>query len=122
MVDHLSRLLGRATVVPAVNQIEVHPYFTQREVQDFGAEHAILTQAWSPIGGVTARRMAARARQVPEPDGWPATPVPSWSGLPDLGRRWPRSGVSVPDSAVKGLPSGLATSEKRSPCAAEIAW
>src|SRR2546421_8774293 len=32
MAGHLSRLLGRATVVPAVNQIEVHPYFTQREV------------------------------------------------------------------------------------------
>ena len=38
--------------MPAVNQIEVHPYFAQREVQDFGAEHGILTQAWSPIGGI----------------------------------------------------------------------
>jgi diketogulonate reductase-like aldo/keto reductase len=41
MVDRLSRLLDRATVVPAVNQIEVHPYFAQRKVQDFGAEHGI---------------------------------------------------------------------------------
>ena len=38
MVAHLATLLDRATVVPAVNQIEVHPYFAQREVQDFGAE------------------------------------------------------------------------------------
>ncbi len=45
MVEHLAALLGKATVVPAVNQIEVHPYFAQREVQTFGAEHGILTQA-----------------------------------------------------------------------------
>ena len=44
------------TVVPAVNQIEVHPYFVQPEVQAFGAEHGILTQAWSPIGGITFYR------------------------------------------------------------------
>jgi diketogulonate reductase-like aldo/keto reductase len=56
MVDHLTMLLERATVVPAVNQIEVHPYFAQREVQSFGAEHGILTQAWSPIGGITFYR------------------------------------------------------------------
>ncbi|WP_375489876.1 aldo/keto reductase [uncultured Jatrophihabitans sp.] len=56
MVEHLTRLLDETTVVPAVNQIEVHPYFQQREVQVFGAEHGILTQAWSPIGGITHYR------------------------------------------------------------------
>ena len=50
------RCSTKATVVPAVNQIEVHPYFQQREVQAFGAEHGILTQAWSPIGGITFYR------------------------------------------------------------------
>jgi diketogulonate reductase-like aldo/keto reductase len=45
MVEHLTTLLDRATVVPAVNQIEVHPYFQQAEVQALGAEHSILTQA-----------------------------------------------------------------------------
>jgi diketogulonate reductase-like aldo/keto reductase len=53
MVKHLTALLEHATVVPSVNQIECHPYFQQREVQSFGAEHGILTQAWSPIGGIT---------------------------------------------------------------------
>jgi diketogulonate reductase-like aldo/keto reductase len=53
MVDHLTTLLEQAKVVPAVNQIEVHPYFQQREVQAFNAEHGIVTQAWSPIGGIT---------------------------------------------------------------------
>ena len=56
MVDHLTTLLERSTVVPAVNQIEVHPYFAQREVQALDAEHGILTQAWSPIGGITFYR------------------------------------------------------------------
>ncbi|GMA20926.1 oxidoreductase [Arsenicicoccus piscis] len=56
MVDHLTRLLDVAQVVPTVNQIEVHPYFQQREVQDFGTEHGIRTQAWSPIGGITFYR------------------------------------------------------------------
>ena len=50
MVEHLTRLLDKASVVPAVNQIELHPYFQQREVQGMNAEHGILTQAWSPIG------------------------------------------------------------------------
>ncbi len=56
MVDHLQRLLDASTVVPAVNQIEVHPYFQQRAVEAFGAEHGVLTQAWSPIGGITSYR------------------------------------------------------------------
>src|SRR4051812_10867044 len=61
MVDHLTQLLDRASVVPAVNQIEVHPYFAQPEVQAFGAEHGILTQAWSPIGGITFYRDGAHS-------------------------------------------------------------
>ncbi|PUB26877.1 aldo/keto reductase family protein [Promicromonospora sp. AC04] len=39
--------------MPAVNQIELHPYFQQKDVQALNAKHGILTQAWSPIGGVT---------------------------------------------------------------------
>lgn len=48
----LERLLAETDVVPAVNQIEVHPYTQQRELQDFNREHGIITQAWSPIGGL----------------------------------------------------------------------
>ena len=50
---HLDRLLAETDVVPAVNQIELHPYFAQRDVQAADAAHGILTQAWSPIGGIT---------------------------------------------------------------------
>ena len=56
MPDVLSDLLAKAEVVPAVNQIEVHPYFQQPELQALHAEHGILTQAWSPIGGITFYR------------------------------------------------------------------
>ncbi len=67
MVAHLATLLDRATVVPAVNQIEVHPYFAQREVQGFGAEHGILTQAWSPIGGITFYRDGSHDSTLNDP-------------------------------------------------------
>ncbi|MEU9358425.1 aldo/keto reductase [Streptomyces sp. NPDC048301] len=53
MVDHLTRLLDATDVVPAVNQLEIHPYFQQRAVLDFDDAHGILDQAWSPIGGIT---------------------------------------------------------------------
>ena len=53
MPDVLSRLLAAIDVTPAVNQIELHPYYQQKELQALHAEHGILTQAWSPIGGIT---------------------------------------------------------------------
>jgi len=56
MPDHVDRLLGESSVVPAVNQIELHPYFQQRALQRKNHEHGIVTQAWSPIGGITAYR------------------------------------------------------------------
>jgi len=54
MPEHLSRLLAETSVVPAVNQIEVHPYFQQTALRQLHEEHDILTQAWSPIGGITS--------------------------------------------------------------------
>jgi diketogulonate reductase-like aldo/keto reductase len=56
MPQYLDRLLAVAKVVPAVNQIEVHPYFQQIALQRVNAKHGILTQAWSPIGGITSYR------------------------------------------------------------------
>jgi diketogulonate reductase-like aldo/keto reductase len=67
MVDHLTTLLDKATVGPAVNQIEVHPYFQQRDVQALGAEHHILTQAWSPIGGITFYRDGQHTSTLQDP-------------------------------------------------------
>ena len=67
MVNHLEALLDQTTVVPAVNQIEVHPYFQQPDVQAFGAEHGILTQAWSPIGGITFYRDSGHTSTLEDP-------------------------------------------------------
>jgi diketogulonate reductase-like aldo/keto reductase len=67
MVDHLTTLLDKTTVVPAVNQIEVHPYFAQRDVQTLNAEHHILTQAWSPIGGITFYRDGQHTSTLQDP-------------------------------------------------------
>jgi diketogulonate reductase-like aldo/keto reductase len=67
MVEHLTRLLEHASVVPPVNQIEVHPYFVQPEVQAFGAQHGILTQAWSPIGGITFYRDGEHKSTLQDP-------------------------------------------------------
>jgi 2,5-diketo-D-gluconate reductase A len=48
-VDHLRRLAAESDVVPAVNQIELHPYLLNDEVRAYGEEHGIATEAWSPI-------------------------------------------------------------------------
>jgi 2,5-diketo-D-gluconate reductase A len=49
-VPHLQRLLDETTVVPAVNQIELHPGFPQDELREFHARHGIVTESWSPLG------------------------------------------------------------------------
>ncbi|MBM0236497.1 aldo/keto reductase [Micromonospora sp. ATA32] len=48
-VAHLERLAAEADVVPAVNQIEAHPYFANDEVRAYDRAHSIATEAWSPI-------------------------------------------------------------------------
>ncbi|WP_283610698.1 aldo/keto reductase [Mycolicibacterium poriferae] len=48
-VEHLTRLAQETETVPAVNQIEVHPYFVNNEVRVYGQQHGIETEAWSPI-------------------------------------------------------------------------
>jgi 2,5-diketo-D-gluconate reductase A len=51
--EHLVRLAAGSTVVPAINQIELHPYFAQKENEAANTARGIVTQAWSPIGGIT---------------------------------------------------------------------
>ncbi|GEK80822.1 aldo/keto reductase [Agrococcus baldri] len=61
MVEDLERLLAETETVPAVNQIELHPFFQQRSVVALGEQHGIITQAWSPIGGITVYRESERS-------------------------------------------------------------
>ena len=68
MVEHLDAAARPVTtVVPAVNQIEVHPYFQQPDVQAADAAHGILTQAWSPIGGITFYRDGQNGSTLDDP-------------------------------------------------------
>ena len=53
---HLTDLMENSDIVPAVNQVELHPHFIQRELRDFHAAHSIATQCWSPIGGISRYR------------------------------------------------------------------
>jgi 2,5-diketo-D-gluconate reductase A len=46
---HLQRVLDEGDIVPAVNQIEAHPYLAQDDARGFGAAYGIVTEAWSPI-------------------------------------------------------------------------
>ncbi|WP_066520280.1 aldo/keto reductase [Curtobacterium ammoniigenes] len=50
LVEHLTRLLDETEVVPAVNQVELHPIFQQRELRAFHERAGIVTEAWGPLG------------------------------------------------------------------------
>ena len=68
---HLRRLHQESEIIPAVNQIEVYPYFTQDELHAFCAEHQIAVEAWSPLGqgavldDPVIRSVADRAGKTP---------------------------------------------------------
>ena len=65
--EYLESLLAQVDIVPAVNQIELHPYFTQVETRELNGRHEILTQAWSPIGGITSYRDGMPKRTFDDP-------------------------------------------------------
>jgi 2,5-diketo-D-gluconate reductase A len=68
---HLQRIIDAGLTVPAVNQVECHPYLTNDAVRAYGAKHGIVTEAWSPIarGAVlddpTIVRIADRLDRTP---------------------------------------------------------
>jgi diketogulonate reductase-like aldo/keto reductase len=67
MPPHLDRLLAETGVVPAVNQLEIHPYFQQSELLAYDNERGILNQAWSPIGGITFYRGGSKGSTLADP-------------------------------------------------------
>ncbi|KCB42543.1 aldo/keto reductase [Bordetella hinzii] len=72
--ENLTLLMEATDVIPAVNQIELHPGFAQRELRAFHADHGIATESWSPLGqgvalhddtiGAIARSLGKSAAQV----------------------------------------------------------
>jgi 2,5-diketo-D-gluconate reductase A len=67
MPEHLARLLAETSVVPSINQIEVHPYFRQSAVLAADQQNGILSQAWSPIGGITFYRDGSHGSTLADP-------------------------------------------------------
>jgi 2,5-diketo-D-gluconate reductase A len=70
-VAHLERLAAETATVPAVNQIEAHPWFSNDRVRAYGRQHGIVTEAWSPLarGGIlpdpTVGAIAAGCSRTP---------------------------------------------------------
>ena len=79
----LERFLPEVDVVPAVNQIELHPYFTQRANARANHDAGILTQAWSPMGGITHYQ------------GSEATSTFTDKTLVDIGKRYAKTPAQV---------------------------
>ncbi|MFE6688588.1 aldo/keto reductase [Streptomyces sp. NPDC057743] len=76
---HLERLLGETSIVPAVNQIELHPQLQQAESRAFHAQHGIATEAWSPLGQGKGLLTDATVTKVAEKHGkTPAQVVLRW--------------------------------------------
>ena len=64
---HLQNLFQRTQVRPAVNQVELHPFFIQREMRDADTSHGIVTQSWSPIGGVFLKKPTTQRGPLDHP-------------------------------------------------------
>jgi 2,5-diketo-D-gluconate reductase A len=70
-IEHMQRLAQETDTTPAVNQIEVHPYFANDAVRAYGADHGIATEAWSPIaqgivlGDPVVQRIAEATGRTP---------------------------------------------------------
>ena len=78
-VAHLQRLFDETDIVPAVNQIELHPQFPQDELRAFHAEHGILTESWGPLGQGKGLLEDPRIIEVAESKGrTPAQVVLRW--------------------------------------------
>ncbi|WP_410657860.1 aldo/keto reductase [Amycolatopsis sp. lyj-112] len=70
-IPHLRRLFDETVIVPAVNQVELHPRLQQKALREFNAEHGIVTEAWSPLAqgslfsDVTLTALAAKYGKTP---------------------------------------------------------
>lgn len=77
--EGLQRLIDETGVVPAINQIELHPFFNQAELREFNASKGILTQAWSPLGqGGELLESSVIAQVAAKHNATPAQVVIAW--------------------------------------------
>ncbi|MDR6986315.1 2,5-diketo-D-gluconate reductase A [Paenarthrobacter nitroguajacolicus] len=77
--EGLQRIIDETGVVPAINQVELHPFFNQADLREFNASKGILTQAWSPLGqGGELLESATIAEIAAKHDATPAQVVIAW--------------------------------------------
>ncbi len=74
-IGHLTRLIDETGVVPAVNQVELHPYFPQGEQRAFHAEQGIVTESWSPLARRTELLSEPVVTEIASAHGRTATQV-----------------------------------------------
>ena len=90
--EHIDRIVAATGVVPAINQVELHPFFQQRALRDYHAAHGIVTEAWGPI-----------ARGAVDDDPLLVTLASSWGRTPaQIALRWELQHgiVTIPKSAT----------------------
>ena len=75
---HLERLAAECEIVPAVNQVELHPRLTQAEVRAYDAAHGIITESWSPLRGVMENVPAVLTEMATRYGKTPAQVVLRW--------------------------------------------
>ena len=124
---HIDRLVAETGTVPAVNQIEIHPYLTQDPLRAYGREHGIATEAWSPIAqgkvlddpaiakvasivGKTAAQVVLRWHIRPRRHRVPQVGDP----VPDAGELRDLRFLARPDDDVAAI-SGLNRDERTGP-------
>ncbi|MFP3579851.1 aldo/keto reductase [Arthrobacter sp. SIMBA_036] len=77
--EGLQRIIDETGVVPAINQVELHPFFNQADLREFNASKGILTQAWSPLGQGGELLENATIAEIAEKHGaTPAQVVIAW--------------------------------------------
>ena len=76
--EHLDRLAAETDTVPAVNQIEAHPYFLNDAIRAYGQDHGIVTQAWSPLAQGACLTDPAVVEIAAEHDRTPSQVVLRW--------------------------------------------
>jgi diketogulonate reductase-like aldo/keto reductase len=112
--EYLASLLAQVDVVPAINQIELHPYSTQVETRELNARHGILTQAWSPIGGITSYREGMPKRTFDDPTILDIADAHGKTAAQVMLRWHVQQGRSAPRTSTSSTSSSATPSSRRS--------
>ncbi|WP_341209017.1 aldo/keto reductase [uncultured Sphingomonas sp.] len=113
--EHLEAIIDATGVVPAVNQIELHPTFQQRDVQDVNRAHGIVTQSWSPLGQGATLTDERIVRVASEVGATPAQVIIAWhlakglsvipkaGDLDHLASNWGAQQVRLSDAQIAAI-------------------